>query len=79
VTIKDLKKIDPRKACQYFDDCFKDPSTFTVALVGNIDHQTAVPLILQYLVSSVTVALVGLFLDCRGLTKFTYPGRDTQA
>lgn len=51
VTVKELKKIDPKKACQYFDNCFKDPSTFTVAIVGNVDPQTALPLILQYLVS----------------------------
>lgn len=49
VTVKELKKIDPKKACQYFDNCFKDPSTFTVAIVGNVDPQTALPLILQYL------------------------------
>eukprot|EP00250_Pteridium_aquilinum_P015299 c22507_g1_i1 orf=556-3573(+) len=49
VRVKELKKIDPKKACQYFDNCFKDPSTFTVAIVGNVDPQTALPLILQYL------------------------------
>ncbi|KAH7414951.1 hypothetical protein KP509_14G020500 [Ceratopteris richardii] len=49
VTVKELKKIDPKKACQYFDSCFKDPSTFTVAIVGNVDPETALPLILLYL------------------------------
>lgn len=49
VTVKELNKIDPKKACQYFDNCFKDPSTFTVAIVGNVDPETALPLILQYL------------------------------
>lgn len=49
VTVKELKKIDPIKSCHYFDNCFKDPSTFTVAIVGNFDPQTALPLILQYL------------------------------
>ncbi|MCO5571807.1 hypothetical protein L7F22_025555 [Adiantum nelumboides] len=49
VTVKELKKVDPKRACQYFDSCFKDPSTFTVAIVGNVDPETALPLVLQYL------------------------------
>ncbi|XP_078431997.1 insulinase (Peptidase family M16) protein [Wolffia australiana] len=49
IRISDLKKVDPFKACEYFNDCFKDPSTFTVVLVGNIHPETALPLILQYL------------------------------
>ncbi|KAF4371416.1 hypothetical protein F8388_001944 [Cannabis sativa] len=49
VKIKDLRKVDPLKACEYFNNCFKDPSTFTVVIVGNIDPSTALPLILQYL------------------------------
>ncbi|CAM6103151.1 unnamed protein product [Calypogeia fissa] len=48
-TAKDLNKVDPKKACQYFDNCFKDPSSFTVAIVGNIEPDKAIPLILQYL------------------------------
>ncbi|THG13743.1 hypothetical protein TEA_019677 [Camellia sinensis var. sinensis] len=47
--IGDLKKVDPFKACEYFNNCFKDPSTFTVVIVGNIDPAIACPLILQYL------------------------------
>ncbi|GAB4852721.1 hypothetical protein Ancab_016933 [Ancistrocladus abbreviatus] len=49
IQIRDLPKIDPRKACEYFDNCFKDPSTFTVVIVGNIDLVTGRPLILEYL------------------------------
>ncbi|XP_028808165.1 zinc protease PQQL-like [Neltuma alba] len=45
----DLQKVDPLKACEYFSNCFKDPSTFTVVIVGNIVPSVAVPLILQYL------------------------------
>ncbi|XAR67091.1 C-terminal processing peptidase [Bertholletia excelsa] len=49
IRIKDLRKVDPFKACEYFDNCFKDPSTFTVVIVGNLDPSVACPLILQYL------------------------------
>lgn len=51
INARELNKVDPIRACQYFDDCFKDPSTFTVAIVGTIDIEKALPLILQYLVS----------------------------
>lgn len=51
IRIKDLQKVDPLKACEYFNSCFKDPSTFTVVIVGNLDPTIALPLILQYLVS----------------------------
>ncbi|MFS7930096.1 putative processing peptidase [Helianthus anomalus] len=47
--ISDLRKVDPFKACEYFNKCFKDPSTFTVVIVGNIEPTIARPLILQYL------------------------------
>ncbi|KHG10444.1 putative zinc protease pqqL [Gossypium arboreum] len=47
--ISDLQKVDPLKACKYFNTCFKDPSTFTVVIVGKIDPTVAVPLILKYL------------------------------
>ncbi|KAJ0090598.1 hypothetical protein Patl1_13417 [Pistacia atlantica] len=49
IKIRDLQKVDPIKACDYFNSCFKDPSTFTVVIVGNIDPTIAIPLILQYL------------------------------
>ncbi|KAL8489686.1 hypothetical protein ACS0TY_025545 [Phlomoides rotata] len=49
IKIGDLRKVDPFKACEYFNNCFKDPSTFTVVIVGNIDPSIACPLILQYL------------------------------
>lgn len=51
IRISDLQKVDPLKACDYFNSCFKDPSTFTVVIVGNIDPSNGIPLILQYLVS----------------------------
>ncbi|OMO91640.1 hypothetical protein COLO4_18245 [Corchorus olitorius] len=49
LTRSDFQKVNPLKACEYFNSCFKDPSTFTLVIVGNIDPTTAVPLILQYL------------------------------
>ncbi|MCL7048539.1 hypothetical protein MKW94_026371 [Papaver nudicaule] len=49
IRVGDLQKVDPRKACEYFSSCFKDPSTFTVVIVGNLDPAGALPLILQYL------------------------------
>ncbi|KAI3421693.1 uncharacterized protein J3R85_011884 [Psidium guajava] len=49
IKTSDLKRVDPRKACEYFSCCFKDPSTFTVVIVGSISPTMAVPLILQYL------------------------------
>lgn len=49
IKVKDIERIDPVKACQYFNDCFIDPSTFTVLIVGNIDPDIAQPLILKYL------------------------------
>lgn len=49
IRFSDLKKVDPLKACEFFSNCFKDPSTFTVVIVGNIDPAIACPLILQYL------------------------------
>lgn len=49
IRISDLEKVDPIRACKYFSDCFKDPSSFTVVIVGNIDPSVSVPLILQYL------------------------------
>ena len=50
IRISDLKKVDPIRACEYFNNCFKDPSTFTVVIVGKIDPAVSLPLILQYLV-----------------------------
>ncbi|KAL4334276.1 hypothetical protein GQ457_07G040060 [Hibiscus cannabinus] len=49
IRISDLRKVDPVKACEYFNSCFKDPSTFTVVIAGNIDPSISIPLILQYL------------------------------
>ena len=61
IRISDLKKVDPIKACEYFNNCFKDPSTFTVVLVGNIDPAVSLPLILQYLVRP--ISLTCFYLD----------------
>ncbi|XP_073121988.1 zinc protease PQQL-like [Henckelia pumila] len=47
--VDDCEKFDPLKACEYFNSCFKDPSNFTVVLVGNFDLAIAFPHILQYL------------------------------
>ncbi|XP_057536975.1 zinc protease PQQL-like isoform X1 [Amaranthus tricolor] len=47
--LNDLSKIDAKKACEYFDNSFKDPSTFTVVIVGNLDPAMIHPLILEYL------------------------------
>ncbi|XP_010545332.1 PREDICTED: zinc protease PQQL-like isoform X2 [Tarenaya hassleriana] len=49
IRISDLRKVDPLKACEYFNRSFTDPSTFTVVIVGNVDPTMALPLILQYL------------------------------
>ncbi|KAL8136373.1 hypothetical protein V2J09_002374 [Rumex salicifolius] len=47
--VSDLPKIDYKIACDYFNNCFKDPSSFTVVIVGNIEPSMANPLILEYL------------------------------
>ncbi|XP_074269178.1 zinc protease PQQL-like [Silene latifolia] len=47
--VTDLPKIDPAKACEYFDLCFKDPSSFTVVIVGNIDPAMIHQPIMEYL------------------------------
>ncbi|XP_022154671.1 zinc protease PQQL-like isoform X1 [Momordica charantia] len=49
IRLRDLQKVDPQKACEYFNKCFRDPSTFTVVIVGNINPSIALPLIQQYL------------------------------
>ncbi|XP_047310984.1 zinc protease PQQL-like [Impatiens glandulifera] len=49
IRLNDLRSVDPFKACEYFSNCFKDPSTFTVVIVGNVDPAVARPIILQYL------------------------------
>ena len=44
----DLPKVDPWKACEFFKICFKDPSTFTIVTVENIDPTIVIPLILHF-------------------------------
>lgn len=51
IKMNDLQRVNPLSACEYFNNCFKDPSTFTVVIVGSINPSIAVPLILQYLVT----------------------------
>lgn len=51
IRLSDLKKVNPQRACEYFNKCFRDPSNFTVVVVGNINPSIALPLIQQYLVS----------------------------
>eukprot|EP00898_Chlorokybus_atmophyticus_P001425 jgi/Chlat1/2283/Chrsp17S02583 len=34
LTVQEFDKIDPHYACQYFDDCFRNPAEFTVLVVG---------------------------------------------
>lgn len=31
------KQVDSLKACRYFNDCFRDPSTFFVVLAGKVE------------------------------------------
>lgn len=50
IRLSDLRKVDPQRACEYFNNCFRDPSNFTVVVVGNINPSIALPLIQQYLV-----------------------------
>ncbi|XP_057501737.1 zinc protease PQQL-like isoform X2 [Actinidia eriantha] len=75
IRISDLKKVDPFKACEYFNNCFKDPSTFTLVIVGNIDPAIACPLVLQYL-GGIPRPLEPVFQfnrdDLKGLP-FTFP------
>ena len=45
----DLDLIDLDRAQELYDDRFADAGDFTFLFVGNFDHQTIVPLILQYI------------------------------
>ncbi|RZC86854.1 hypothetical protein C5167_030206 [Papaver somniferum] len=62
--VGDLQKVDPKKACEYFSSCFKDSSTVAVVIVGNLYLASAHPLILQYLVISITLT------SCLSLKQF---------
>lgn len=37
MTLKELKKIDPQLACQYFNDCFRNPAQFVICLTGSFE------------------------------------------
>lgn len=66
IKMSDLQKVDPLRACEYFNSCFKDPSTFTVVVVGSINPSIAVPLILKYLVRLLPIyKLPGLYIYLR--------------
>lgn len=80
IRISDLRKVDPVKACEYFNSCFKDPSTFTVVIVGNIDPTIALPLILQYLVSwdSFELPRSALLFIFHYVDKIIYAGWNTK-
>ncbi|XP_019051662.1 PREDICTED: zinc protease PQQL-like isoform X2 [Nelumbo nucifera] len=76
IRISDLQKVDPIRACEYFNNCFKDPSTFTVVIVGNLNPDVARPLILQYLGGIPKPPQPVLHFnrdDLKGLP-FTFPG-----
>ncbi|XP_021751377.1 zinc protease PQQL-like [Chenopodium quinoa] len=75
IRISDLKKVDAYKACEYFSNCFKDPSTFTVVVVGNLDLATACPLILQYLggIPKPPVPILQFSRDDLNGLPFTFP------
>ncbi|EFH42422.1 peptidase M16 family protein [Arabidopsis lyrata subsp. lyrata] len=81
IRISELRKVDPLKACEYFNSCFRDPSTFTVVIVGNLDPTIALPLILQYLVSGIPKPPQPVLNfnrdDLKGLP-FTFPTKITR-
>ena len=37
MTLKELDKIDPHVACQYFNDCFRNPAQFVITLTGSFE------------------------------------------
>ncbi|KAK9102226.1 hypothetical protein Sjap_019480 [Stephania japonica] len=77
IRISDLRKVDPRSACEYFNNCFKDPSNFTVVIVGNLDPAMSLPLILKYLGGIPKPTLPVLHFnrdDLKGLP-FTFPAK----
>ena len=37
MTLKELDKIDPHVACQYFNDCFRNPAEFVMCLTGSLE------------------------------------------
>ncbi|KAJ7536029.1 hypothetical protein O6H91_12G054400 [Diphasiastrum complanatum] len=77
ITVKDLRKVDPKKACRYFDSCYKDPSLFTIAIVGKIDPENALPLILQYLggIPKPTESVMHFERDELKALPFTFPAK----
>ncbi|KAH9623003.1 hypothetical protein KSS87_020828 [Heliosperma pusillum] len=77
IRISGLRRVDAYKACGYFDSCFKDPSTFTVVIVGNIDPSIACPLILKYLggIQKPSVPVLQFSRDDLKGLPFTFPDK----
>ncbi|MCL2028213.1 MAG: insulinase family protein, partial [Bacteroidales bacterium] len=48
---EDMEKIDYKKAIELYNDRFKDMSDFTFTFVGNIEEETFIPLMEQYIAS----------------------------
>ena len=49
ITLKTLAKMNAEKACRYFNECFVDPSHFTMVLVGAFDVEKILPLLEKYI------------------------------
>lgn len=49
IDIKDLQQINNKRAQEIFKERFSDPASFTFVIVGNIDFNTAKPIIEKYL------------------------------
>ncbi|KAG5541578.1 hypothetical protein RHGRI_021420 [Rhododendron griersonianum] len=49
VNAEELQKVDPNIACDFFNSCYLDPSSFVVVLVGDFDASVARPLIEEFL------------------------------
>ncbi|PKI49083.1 zinc protease PQQL-like isoform X1 [Punica granatum] len=80
IKMTDLRRVDPLRACEYFNSCFKDPSTFTVVIVGSINPSIAVPLILQYLggIPKPSEPILRYNRDDLKGLPFTFPTRTTR-
>ena len=37
MTLEELDQINPQLACDYFNDCFRNPAQFTVCVTGSIE------------------------------------------
>lgn len=48
-TLKDVDALDPVKACEHFNQAYRDPAEFRVCLTGAIEEEVLLPLVCQYL------------------------------